>query len=154
MIDSVSLAILGAGLSIALAGIGTVIGTYYVASGGAGLVSVKPKTFGLVLLCSAMPSSQGIYGFLASILILQKAAVLGDGDLISMQTGLGLLAASVPVGVLGLVSGMLQGKTLQSALRIIAVNPAEVGKSIILGALLESMAVFGLLISILIISNV
>lgn len=147
------MAVLGAFISIALAGIGTMIGTFFVASGGAGLVSEKPKAFGSVLLTSALPSSQGIYGFLAAVLILQQAGIIGGGEGVTYARGLGLVVASLPVGVLGLISGILQGRTLQSGLRIISSNPAEGGKSVILGVLLESMAVFGLLLSILIISN-
>lgn len=154
MIDGVSLAIIGAFLSITLAGIGTMVGTYIIASGGAGLVSEKPKAFGSVLLTAALPSSQGIYGFLAAVLILQQAGVIGGGDPIGMSAGMALILAAMPVGLLGLISGYLQGKTLQSGLRIISSNPAEGGKSVILGVLLESMAVFGLLVSILIISNI
>lgn len=154
MIDGVSLSILGAFISVVLAGIGTIIGTYFVASGGAGLVSQNPKAFGPVLLTSALPSSQGIYGFLAAVLILQQGGILGGGTAVSYQAGMSLLFASLPVGLLCLVSGIMQGKTLESGLRIISSNPAEGGKSVILGVLLESMAVFGLLLSILIISNI
>jgi V/A-type H+/Na+-transporting ATPase subunit K len=58
------LAVLGAALSIVGGGIGTILGTNHVAGSGSGLVAHKPKLFGLVLLLSALPSSQGIYGFL------------------------------------------------------------------------------------------
>lgn len=153
--DGISLAVIGALFSIVLAGLGTLIGTFFVASGGAGLVSEKPKAFGPILLISALPSSQGIYGFLAAVLILQQAGLLGQElSLISYESGMALLLASLPVGILGLISGTLQGKALQSGIRIIANNPSEVGKAVILGVLIESMAVFGLLLSILIITNI
>ena len=60
----ITLAIFGASISIIGGGIGTILGTLHVAASGAGLVASKPKLFGLVLLSSALPSSQGIYGFL------------------------------------------------------------------------------------------
>ena len=44
-----TLALFGAAISIVGAGIGTILGTLYVGSSGAGLVASKPKYFGLVL---------------------------------------------------------------------------------------------------------
>lgn len=147
-----ALALAGAGISIVLGGIGTIIGTMYVASGGAGIMAKNPQNFGRVLLLAALPSSQGIYGFLGAILILLKIGMLG-GDLVVLNANQGwaLLFAALPVGVLGMFSGIGQGKALQSGLRVVDKHPKETGKTVILGVLLESMAVFGLLLSVLII---
>ena len=147
--------LLGAAISIIGGGIGTITGTIFVGSSGAALVASKPKSFGLVLLSAALPSSQGIYGFLGSILILQGTGYLtGSVANISLEQGLAYLFAALPVGILGMFSGYGQGKVLQSGLRIIANNPANIGQSIILGVLLESMAVFGLLLTILMVNNI
>jgi V/A-type H+/Na+-transporting ATPase subunit K len=148
------LAVLGAALSIVGGGIGTIVGTNHVAGSGSGLVAHKPKLFGLVLLLSALPSSQGIYGFLGSILILQQTGLLGGTiQQFSVEQGLVLLAAALPVGLLGMFSGAGQGKVLQSGLQIIANNQSNVGQAVILGVLMESMAVFGLLLTILIVNS-
>jgi V/A-type H+-transporting ATPase subunit K len=149
-----ALSLIGAAISIIGGGIGTIWGTAYVASGGTGLVAQNPKRFGVVLLSAAIPSSQGIYGFLGSILIMQQTEFLG-GEFLDVSTPMGLafIAGSLPVSLLGMFSGMAQGKVLQSGLRIVAKNPSEIGKSIILAVLVESMAVFGLLLTILIVNN-
>lgn len=150
-----ALSVLGATISIIGGGVGTILGTRHIASGGSGLVAAKPQSFGLVLLMSALPSSQGIYGFLGSILILQQTGFLaGTINDVGLEMGLALFFASLPVGILGLFSGNGQGQVLQAGLRIVAKNPADVGKSVILGVLMESMAVFGLLLTILIVNNV
>lgn len=150
----IALSLLGAGISIVGGGIGTILGTLSVGTSGASLVASKPKFFGLVLLSAALPSSQGIYGFLGSILILQQTGYLtGAAANITVEQGLALLFAALPVGILGLFSGHGQGKVLQSGLRIIANNPNNVGQSVILGVLMESMAVFGLLLTILIVNS-
>lgn len=154
MTTGVVLALIGAGLSIIGGGLGTIIGTLYVGSSGAGLVATKPKLFGLVLLLSALPSSQGIYGFLGSILILQETGLLsGAAVTLSPEQGFVYLAGALPVALLGLFSGAGQGKILQSGLRIIANNASNVGQAVILGVLMESMAVFGLLLTILIVNG-
>lgn len=151
----ITLSILGATLSIIGGGIGTTLGTLHVASSGAALVSKKPKLFGLVLLSAALPSSQGIYGFLGSILILQQTGFLtGDPGAVTLYEGMILLFASLPVALLGAVSGAGQGKVLQTGLRIISKDSSKVGQSVILGVLMESMAVFGLLLTILIVNNI
>jgi len=149
-----TLALFGAAISIIGGGIGTILGTLHVGGSGAGLVANKPKLFGLVLLLSALPSSQGIYGFLGSILILQNTGFLtGAPEALSLEQGLVYLAAGLPVALLGLFSGSGQGKVLQSGLRVIANNAANVGQAVILGVLMESMAVFGLLLTILIVNG-
>lgn len=149
-----SLALFGAAISIIGGGIGTILGTLHVGASGSGLIASKPKLFGLVLLMTALPSSQGIYGFLGSILILQQTGFLGgEAAALGLEQGLVYLAAGLPVALLGLFSGACQGKVLQSGLRIIANNSSNVGQAVILGVLVESMAVFGLLLSILIING-
>lgn len=154
MTTGIILALVGAGLSIIGGGLGTIIGTLYVGGSGAGLVASKPKLFGLVLLLSALPSSQGIYGFLGSILIMQQTGLLSGAPIaMTPEQGFVLLVGALPVALLGLFSGAGQGKILQSGLRIIANNASNVGQAVILGVLMESMAVFGLLLTILIVNG-
>ena len=87
-------------------------------------------------------------------MILQQTGFLaGNASELSMEQGLVFLAAGLPVAILGLFSGAGQGKVLQSGLRIIANNAANVGQAVILGVLMESMAVFGLLLTILIVNG-
>jgi len=151
----ITLSVIGAALSIIGGGLGTIFGTLYVASSGSALISKKPKLFGLVLLMAALPSSQGIYGFLGSILILQQIGLLsGEIGAVTYYQGLVLLMSALPVALLGLFSGAGQGKVLQSGLRIISADSSKVGQSVILGVLMESMAVFGLLLTILIVNSV
>jgi V/A-type H+-transporting ATPase subunit K len=155
MTYGVVLAVTAAVVSILLAGTGSIIGTLIAAKSGAGVVSEKPKAFGGALLTSALPSSQGIYGFLASVIVLQKIGLI-SGELIQLDTnvGMALLFGALPVAILGLVSGIAQGKVVQAGTRILANNPADVGKAVILAVLVESMAVFGLLLSILVINSI
>lgn len=155
MTMGIVLAVTAAVISILLGGMGSIIGTFTAAKSGAGVVSENPKAFGGALLTSALPSSQGIYGFLAAVIILQKTGLLGgEVSLMTVNTGLILLVGALPVAVLGLVSGIGQGKAIQGGMRILAKDPRDVGKAVILAVLVESMAVFGLLLSILVINSV
>ena len=60
-----TIAIVGAGIGAILAGIGSILGVRTVGQASAGIVSEDPDTFGKVLILTALPGSQGIYGFLA-----------------------------------------------------------------------------------------
>ncbi len=151
----VSLAVLGAALAAGLAGAGSTMGVSKTGQTGAGLVSEDESQFGNVLLLSALPGSQAIYGLLASIIILQNTGVLtGEFAAVPWQSGLILAFAGLPVGITCLASGKFQGEVLASGIQVIAKDKSKIGQVIILAALVETFAVFGLLISILMINGV
>jgi V/A-type H+-transporting ATPase subunit K len=144
-------AILGAALALIFAAAGSAVGMGKTASSGSGLVAENQNYFSKVLILSSIPSSQGIYGFLMSILILQRAGFLGGGIVdISLDEGLALMISSLPVALTGLVSGVYQGMVLSNGMRILAKDETQQGKVIILATLVETWAIFGLLASILI----
>ena len=74
-------------------------------------------------------------------------------DLTTAQ-GLQFLAASLPIAVVGLISGIVQGKTAAAGVGITAKKPDHNGKGIIMAAMVETYAILALLISILIIYNI
>jgi len=151
----VVLALLGAVLSILGGGVGMALGTLYVGKTGAGLAAENPKAFGGVLLGTALPSTQGVYGFLGSFLLLQKIGLIG-GEIVTITPDVGwaFVLAAIPVAVTTLVSGIGQGKIIQSGLRIVAKDPSRTGQMVILAVLIETIAVFGLLLSILMINGI
>jgi V/A-type H+-transporting ATPase subunit K len=69
---------------------------------------------------------------------------------VTSEIGMQFLFAAIPVGVAGLISGYAQGKVAASAVKIVAENPTNLNQGIVLSALIESFAIFGLIISILI----
>jgi V/A-type H+/Na+-transporting ATPase subunit K len=149
-----ALAIAGAALAVALAGIGSVLGVGISGQAASGVVAQEPEKFGKVLLLQALPGTQGIYGFLGAILILQKVGLLG-GQIadISVAVGLQILFAALPIALTGLMSGYLQGKVSAAGTGVAAKQPKAVGKAIILSALVETYAVLGLLATILLVNG-
>lgn len=150
----ITLAIGGAALATILAGIGSILGIRTVAQASAGLVSEDPDKFGKVLLLTALPGSQGIYGFLAAIIIANKIGLLG-GQLadLSIDHGLQILMASLPVAFTCLFSGAAQGRVAAAGVNIIAKKSEASGKAVILAAIVETYAVLGLLVSILLVNG-
>lgn len=151
----IALAILGAALAAGLAGIGSALGVGIAGQAASGLVSEDPEKFGKVLLLEALPGTQGIYGFLGAILILQKAGLLG-GELAALTPHVGwqILYAALPIAITGLMSGYLQGKVSAAGVGVAAKQPKAVGKAIILSAMVETYAVLGLLVTILLVNGI
>ena len=81
---------------------------------------------------------------------MAKIGLLGGGAAeISVQTGLLILAACLPIGIVGLISGRSQGQTAAAAIGIIAKKPDQFGKAMLFPAMVETYAILALLISIL-----
>ncbi|MFH1354305.1 MAG: V-type ATP synthase subunit K [bacterium] len=144
----------GAALAASLAGLGSIFGVRTAAQASAGVISEDPDKFGKVLLLTALPGSQGIYGFLAAIIIANAIGLLG-GELadLSVAQGWQVLVASLPVGIAGLFSGLFQGRVCAAAVNITAKKPDASGKGVIISAIVETYAVLGLLVSILLING-
>ena len=70
-------ALLGAAISVALAGIGSAIGVGTAGRAAAGVVTEDPDKFAKVLLLQLLPGTQGIYGLLVAFLALSKVGILG-----------------------------------------------------------------------------
>ena len=145
----------GAALAIGLAGMGSSIGVGIVGRAASGLLAEDGSKFGQALILEALPGSQGIYGFLVAILILQKIGVVG-GSLLTLtpEQGLSIMIAGIPVGLCGLLSAIYQGKVAAGGLSILARDATRGTQGIILASLVETFAILGLLISILVLTGV
>lgn len=147
------LGIMGAALAALLAGIGSAKGTSMAGQAAAGVVSEDPSKFGQLLVLQLLPGTQGLYGFIIGFLMLTKIGVLGGGIPTSAQ-GFQLLAAALPVGIVGLISGIYQGKAAVAGVGIVAKKPEELGKAITFAAIVETYAILGLLVSFLALNGI
>jgi V/A-type H+-transporting ATPase subunit K len=146
---------IGAVLAIALPGLGSIIGTSIAGRAASGIVSENPDLFGKALLLEALMSSQAVYGFLVFILVLQKVGFVGGTAVeISSGTGLLILMGCLPVAMTALFSAIAQGQIAASGMGVIARHSDAMGKAIILAAMAETFAVFGLLGSILLLQGI
>ena len=149
------LAVIGAALAALLAGIGSAKGVSLVGEAASGVISVDPSKFSKVLVLELLPGTQGLYGLIAAMFILLRTGVLGGSAAeLTVQQGLGFLAASLPIAVVGLISGIMQGRTAAAGVSITAKKPDHNGKAIIMAAMVETYAILALLISVLMILNI
>lgn len=148
------LALSGAAIATILAGVGSIMGVRTAGQASAGLVSEDPDKFGKVLLLTALPGSQGIYGFLAAIIIANKIGLLAGVPVdIDLAGGFAVLVAALPIAITGLFSGIFQGRVAAAGVNIVAKQPEAAGKAVILSAIVETYAVLGLLVTILLVNG-
>lgn len=148
-------ALLGAAVAAGLAGIGSAKGVGLVGEAATGLVAEQPERFGQVLILELLPGTQGLYGLLIAFLILSNSGILG-GSLVDISLAKGLLyfAASLPIGLVGLWSGISQGRAAAAGVGIVARRPQETSKAIMFAAMVETYAVLALLVSFLAVSGI
>ena len=145
-----NLAMLGAALAAILAGIGSARGVSIVGEAAAGLLTEDPSKFGKALILQALPGTQGIYGLITAFLIIFKAGILnGTSAELTVGQGAYFLVAALPIAFVGLSSAVKQGKVAASGISLIAKRPDEVGKAITMAALVETYAIFAVLVSML-----
>ena len=143
-------ALLGAAVAVFLSGAGSALGVGIAGQAASGVVSEDPSKFAKVLILQLLPGTQGLYGLIIGFVTLSKIGLLGGGAAeISVTTGLLILAACLPIGIVGLISGRSQGKTAAASIGIIAKKPDQFGKAMLFPAMVETYAILALLISIL-----
>lgn len=66
-----------------------------------------------------------------------------------MEQGLNILVACLPIAVVGLTSGIAQGKTSVAGLNILAKNEEQQTKGIIYAVMVETYAILAFVMSII-----
>ncbi len=148
------MAILGAVLALSFPSIGSAISLSWVGQSATGLTAEEPEKFGKALLLQILPGTQGIYGFLAAVLVLQKIGIFGEAVEITTSAGWQILLACLPIAAVGIISSMFQGKVSVAGISMLAKRAEEAGKAIILSAMVETYAVIALLLTILLLNGI
>ena len=144
-----NIALFGAALAAVLACCGSAKGVGIVGEAASGMLAEDPSKFGSALLLQALPGTQGIYGFVAAFMIFVKCGVLSGGSQLTVTQGAFLFACALPIGIVGLISGIAQGRVAASGIQLISRRPGSVGQAITSAALVETYAIFALLVSLL-----
>lgn len=152
----IGLVFAGAAIAAGLGFAGSAVGMGHAGQAAAGVLGEKPHLFGKMLLMQALPGSQGIYGLVGAFLILSFSGILGGTGAveISTATGMQFLMAGLPIGIAGYFSGMFQGLVAASGISLIAKDESNLGSAIILSAMVETWAIFGVLISFILLVSI
>ena len=128
---------LGLGLVLALAGIGSAIGTTIAGNAAEGALKKKPEGSGNYMVLSALPATQGIYGFVAFFMLLGK--LKEDPAL-----GLVIFGVGISVGLVCMISAIRQGKVCANGVVGVSQGHDVFTNTLIYAALPEFYAILGL----------
>ena len=133
---------------------GSAKGVGIVGEASSGLLSEDPSKFGKALALQALPMTQGIYGLVASFLMLMALGLFGNPDnlmnLTFAQGGYFVMAA-LPIALAGYLSAIRQGRVAAAGINLIGKRPNSLGQAITTAALVETYAIFALLITIMLV---
>lgn len=106
----IGLAYLGAALAVALCCIGSAKGTGMAGEAATGVISESPESFSKCMILQVLPGTQGLYGIVAWFMVLLKLNVFG-GEMaqLTVQNGLAIFAACLPIALGGWLSAIAQG---------------------------------------------
>jgi len=147
-------AFLGAALAIGVAGAGSAKGVGLASEAAAGVVVDDPNKFGRLLILQLLPGTQGLYGFIISVMVMTNIGVLGGTPPKDMATGLIYLAACMAIAIGGFLSAIAQGRVCAAGVNIIAKKPGESAKAIVSASLVELYALISFIVSLLLVMNV
>ncbi|MDE5981163.1 MAG: ATPase [Bacteroidaceae bacterium] len=138
------LAYLGLALCVALSGIGSAYGVTICGSAAIGAYKKNPGASGSYMVLSALPSSQGLYGFVgffmlsgvitAEVTMLQAAAIFGVG---------------LALGLVALFSAIRQAQVCANGISAIGAGYNAFGTTMVLAVFPELYAILALLVLIL-----
>ena len=149
MTTALILAYVGIALMIGLCGIGSALGVTYGGNATVGAMKKNDEAFGNYLVLSAMPGTQGLYGFLGFFLL---QGVLSPE--ITMNQALAVFSCGIFLGVVGLVSAIRQGQLCANGITAIGNGHDVFGKTLILAAFPELYAIIAVAATFLISSAI
>ncbi len=132
------LAYTGVGIMLALACIGSTFGVTIGGNATIGALKKNPDMFGSAMILCALPSTQGLYGFAAFFLTLNKLKVM---ESISLNASLAILAVGIALGVVGFYSAIKQANLVANGINEMANGNDVFGKTLILGVFPELYAI-------------
>ncbi|MCL2073933.1 MAG: V-type ATP synthase subunit K [Marinilabiliaceae bacterium] len=133
------LAYIGVGLMIGLAGIGSAFGVTITGNASIGAMKKNPDAFGNYMVLSALPGTQGLYGFLGYFLIA-KHLIPG----MEWTAAAAIFGAGLALGAVGLLSAIRQGQVCANGIAGIGSGYDVFGKTLILAVFPELYAIIAL----------
>lgn len=142
-------------IAVAIAGISSAIGLVLAGNSAVAVTAEKPELFGRTLVLQVLPMTQAVYGLLAAILLMMGAGLLGGTaavDLTNPSLGMGAIWIGFIVGLTG-ISAIGQGMVASSSIAAVGRNPDVAARGIIFTVMPETIAIFGLLVAILLMTG-
>ena len=136
MTTALVLAYIGIALMIGLCGIGSAMGVTYGGNATVGAMKKNDEAFGNYLVLSALPGTQGLYGFLGFFLL--QGVLVPE---ITMNQAMAVFCCGIFLGVVGLISALRQGQLCANGITAIGNGHDVFGKTLILAVFPELYAI-------------
>ena len=152
--ETQSMIIIGCALAMGTAGIGSAMGLMLAGTFAVAVTGEKPELFGRCLVFQVLPMTQAVYGLLTAILLMMGAGLLGGSgtDLTNPMLGVSAIGIGLVVGLTG-ISAANQGMVASASISATARNPDVAARGIIYTVMPETIAIFGLLVGILLMTG-
>jgi V/A-type H+-transporting ATPase subunit K len=139
MNSALILAYVGVALMVGLAGIASSVGTAICGQTAVGAMKKNGAAFGSYMILSALPGSQGLYGFVCFFMVTNLYPLVGPA--ITPAQGAAVLGIGLLVGMVNLLAAVYQGKVCASGIAAIGNGHDVMGKTLILAAFPELYAI-------------
>jgi len=123
---------------IALAGIGSAYGVSMGGNAAIGALKKNDEAFGTFMILSALPGTQGLYGFALFFLVNNSGIITPD---ISILNGAAIFGSGLALGLVALFSGIQQGSICANGIAAIGSGHDVFGKTMILAVFPELYAI-------------
>ncbi len=152
--ETQSIIILGCMLAMGIAGMGSAMGLMLAGTSAVAVTGEKPELFGKCLVLQVLPMTQAVYGLLTAILLMMGAGLLGGGgaDLSNPMLRVSAIGIGLVVGLTG-ISAVNQGMVASASIAATGRNPDVAARGIIYTVMPETIAIFGLLVAILLMTG-
>ncbi len=140
---------MGVALMVGLTGIGSVLGTTICGNAAVGALKKNPDALGQYIGLSALPSSQGLYGFVGYF--LTKGAIdrmLAAGTL-TAPIAWSIFACGLALGAVGLYSSYRQAQVCANGIQAIGSGNNVFGGTMVMAVFPELYAILAALVTIL-----
>jgi V/A-type H+-transporting ATPase subunit K len=143
--EPIILAYIGIGLMVGLSGVGSSYGVTITGNATIGALKKNSDAFGNYMVLSALPGTQGLYGFLGFFLL--QPHLTSD---ITWFKAAAIFGAGIALGLTGLISAIRQGQVCANGIAGIGSGYDVFGKTLILAVFPELYAIVSLAATFLI----
>lgn len=147
--EPIILAYIGVGIMIGLAGIGSSIGVSIGGNASLGALKKNPDAFGNYLVLSALPGTQGLYGFMGYFIL--------QGFLtpeITLAQAAAIFGAGLALGFVAFLSAIKQGQVCANGIAAIGAGHNVFGNTLILAVFPELYAIIAFAATFLISASI
>ena len=147
------LSFLGLALMVGLTGIGSSIGVTICGNAAVGAMRKNPDSLGQYICLAALPSSQGLYGFVGFFMAKTALDKLIAAGAITPFAAWAIFGAGLILGIVGLYSAIRQAQVCANGIQAIGSGENVFSATMVMAVFPELYAILALLVAILTVNS-